>query len=311
MIQVAELAYVRVQVPDLRIAEKFFLDFGLVVRDRAKNKLYLRGTGPEHHLLVAQHGERQLLSVAYEVADARELEKASELQGASQILQLDDSGGGQMVTLRDPDGNWVELVYGMAKTEPIPVAVQHFNSAAGRESRRNAVVRPTQGPSRVMRIGHVVLRTLHVQRLTDWYQNTLGFLESDIVPSPDRSDLLMSFVRLNRGGQAVDHHVLQLLKGMPNQLHHISFEVQDIDDLQTGHHSLIKAGYTHMWGVGRHLQGSQIFDYWLDPFGTMYEHWIDTDVLDSSVATCTHEVTELSNPWGPTMPPAFLDHGTN
>ena len=30
---------------------------------------------------------------------------------------------------------------------------------------------------------------------------------------------------------------------------------------------LAARGYPHAWGVGRHILGSQIFDYWRDPFG--------------------------------------------
>ena len=64
MIKAAELAYARVQVPDLDLAEKFFNDFGLATRVRTDDRLYLCGTGGEHHLIVAHRGERRLLAVA-------------------------------------------------------------------------------------------------------------------------------------------------------------------------------------------------------------------------------------------------------
>lgn len=310
MIKAAELAYARVQVPDLDLAEKFFVDFGLVVRNRTEDRLYLRGTGPEHHLIVAHSGERRLLALAFEVDDHLDLERASGFEGATPVEEMSGPGGGRRVVMTDPDGNKVELVHGIEKTEPLVVPVQHFNSAAHRQRRRNAVVRPQQGPSHVLRIGHAVLRTPNVERLSAWYQDALGLLVSDEVPLPDGSDLLMSFVRLNQGEHAVDHHVFQALKGEPNQLHHISFEVQDIDDLHMGHRALSAAGYRHMWGVGRHLQGSQIFDYWRDPFGVMYEHWIDSDVLDASVPKSIYQIHEIDSPWGPPMPEDFLHQGT-
>lgn len=311
MMKAAELAYVRVQVPDLDLAEKFYSDFGLVVRTREPDRIYLRGTGPDHHLLVAQRGDRRLLALAFEVGSLEELTAASGLEGASGVEAIEEPGGGHRVTLADPDGNRVELVHGIVKTTPLPVDLQHFNSASGRERRRNAVVRPQQGPSRVLRLGHAVLRTPNVARLSNWYQTMLGLLVSDEVPLPDGSDMLMSFVRLDQGEHAVDHHVFQALKGAPNQLHHISFEVQDIDDLQMGHRALQAGGYKHMWGIGRHLQGSQIFDYWLDPFGVMYEHWTDTDVLDASVPKSIRQIHEIDSPWGPPMPEDFLHQGTN
>ena len=310
VIKAAELAYARVQVPDLDQAERFFNDFGLFTRARTDDRLYLHGTGPAHHLIVANLGERRLLALAFKVDTAADLEKVAAQAGASPITDIDGPGGGKCVTLRDPDGNVVELVHGIAACAPAAIAHQHFNSASDRLRRLNAVIRPAKGPSRVMRIGHAVLRTPNVQRLSDWYRNLLGLLVSDEVPLPDRSDLLMSFVRLDQGARPVDHHVFQALKGEPNQLHHISFEVQDIDDLHMGHRALHEAGYHHMWGIGRHLQGSQIFDYWLDPFGTMYEHWTDSDMLDASVPVSTRQIDDIDSPWGPPMPEDFLHQGT-
>ena len=310
MIKAAELAYARVQVPDLDRAERFFNDFGLFTRLRTSDRLYLHGTGQEHHLIVAHLGDRRLLSLAFEVGTARELKTAAALPSASGIDEIEGPGGGRRVLLQDPDGNSVELVHGIERCAPIEIDPQHFNSASGRLRRLNKVIRPAPGPSRVMRIGHAVLRTPNVQRLSNWYQNLLGLLVSDVVPLPDGSDLLMSFVRLDQGEQPVDHHVFQALKGEPNQLHHISFEVQDIDDLQMGHSALQSAGYQHMWGIGRHLQGSQIFDYWLDPFGTMYEHWTDSDMLDASVPASSRQIDDIDSPWGPPMPEDFLRQGT-
>ena len=39
-----------------------------------------------------------------------------------------------------------------------------------------------------------------------------------------------------------------------------------------------------MWGIGRHVLGSQLFDYWFDPDGFEYEHYTDGDVF-----TADHE----------------------
>ena len=310
MLKVAEFAYARVQVPDLDRAETFFNDFGLVTAARTQDRLYLRGTGPDRYLVIAHRGERRLLALAFSAAHGDDLQKAALIPDASAIRETGDMGGGRMVTLADPDGNSIEIVHGVARAEPIPLETQHFNSASGRDRRRNAIVRPARGPSHVMRIGHAVIRTPNVRRLSTWYQNVLGLLPSDDVPLPDGSDLLMSFLRLDHGEAYVDHHAFQVLKGEPNQLHHLSFEVQDIDDLNMGHHALREAGYTHMWGMGRHHQGSQIFDYWLDPFGTMYEHWTDTDMLNASMPKVTYSIDEIDSPWGPRMPQDFLHHGT-
>lgn len=311
IMKVAELAYVRLQVPDLDAAEKFFNTFGLVTRTRTADRLYLRASGPDHHVIVAHQGERRLLGIAFEVHSDNDLRRAADIPGASAIESMDGPGGGRRVTLTDPDGNIVEIVHGVEKTEPLDVPTQVFNSASERARRLNGVVRPHRGPSKVLRIGHVVPRSDDVARMARWYTENLGLLESDDVPLPDGSDnLLMSFVRLDQGATPVDHHVMQVLKGEPNQIHHISFEVQDIDDLHVGHEAMREAGYRHVWGIGRHVQGSQIFDYWLDPFGVMYEHWTDSDMLDASVPKGVTHLHDMHAPWGAPMPQAFLEQST-
>lgn len=309
--KVAELAYIRIQVPDLDAAERFFNAFGLPTRVRTSDRLYLRSCSTDHHVIVAHQGERRILAPAFEVADLASLRRAADIPGASAIEAIDGPGGGQRVQLIDPDGNTVEIVHGTEKTEPLIVPTQRFNSASERDRRRNTIVRPTHGPSRVLRLGHVVVRSPQVARLANWYAHTLGLLESDDVPMPNGSDdLLMSFLRLDQGDTAVDHHVMQILKGPANHYHHISFEVQDIDDLHVGHEHLSHAGFQCMWGIGRHVQGSQIFDYWLDPFGVMYEHWTDSDMLDASAPKGFTQLDDMHAPWGPAMPQAFLDQGT-
>ena len=34
--------------------------------------------------------------------------------------------------------------------------------------------------------------------------------------------------------------------------------------------------------MGRHIMGSQIFDYWKDPFGNELEHWTDGDLFTAA-----------------------------
>ena len=70
---------------------------------------------------------------------------------------------------------------------------------------------------------------------------------------------------------------------------------------------LREQGYRHAWGLGRHIQGSQIFDYWRDGDRLMFEHYADGDVFD-----CTAEpgwaplsASGLAQ-WGPPASKDFL-----
>jgi hypothetical protein len=92
-------------------------------------------------------------------------------------------------------------------------------------------------------------------------------------------------------------------------LNHLSFEVQSFDDLMVGHEHLRAAGYPHVWGVGRHLLGSQIFDYWEDPWRRVHEHWTDSDVLNARSGSGLHPIEiGLSAQWGEPPPQTFVDH---
>jgi hypothetical protein len=85
--------------------------------------------------------------------------------------------------------------------------------------------------------------------------------------------------------------------------------VQDVDAVLHDHHHLKRLGkYEQLWGVGRHLLGSQIFDYWADPWGYPHEHWADTDKLNASAETGSWDVAEgVANQWGDDPPAAFRD----
>ena len=103
---------------------------------------------------------------------------------------------------------------------------------------------------------------------------------------------------------AVDHHTLFLLQGPGSGLQHAAFEVHDWDDLMLGHDALEGGGYSHHWGVGKHILGSQVFDYWHDPFGNTMEHFTDGDLFDNTREPGLAAVQSLlAVQWGDRMQP--------
>ena len=56
---------------------------------------------------------------------------------------------------------------------------------------------------------------------------------------------------------------------------------------------------TNIWGIGRHILGSQIFDYWFDPYDFRVEHWTDGDLLNAATPAGTFPASEALNvQWG-------------
>ena len=70
---------------------------------------------------------------------------------------------------------------------------------------------------------------------------------------------------------------------------------------------LDESGFSRAWGIGRHILGSQVFDYWFGTDGYKFEHFADGDLFDASRPTAYHAMSAAGlAQWGPKMPSAFL-----
>jgi hypothetical protein len=269
----------------------------------------MRGTDAPHHLHVTEKGDPGFIGLAFYAASLDDLKKVAKAPGASGVEDIDEPGGGKRVRLKEPNGYQVEVVYGIKKLKPITVKRQPLNLGSEGLKRAGAVMRIHRGASRVKRIGHGVMATPKVVETARWFRDTLGFIGSDDVYAGNKDNIIGSFNRLDRGATFVDHHVFFCVRNERAGLNHLSFEVADIDDVFTGHEHLQKLGkYEHMWGIGRHLLGSQIYDYWADPWGRVHEHWSDTDRLNKKNGSNLISADDgLVSQWGERPPERFLN----
>jgi catechol 2,3-dioxygenase-like lactoylglutathione lyase family enzyme len=311
VIKAFDLAWGRLSSPDLDRQEAFLLDFGMVRAERTKTALYMRGTDADHHLHVTELGEPRYVGIAVHAASLEDLDRLTRVPGASPVEEIDEPGGGRRVRLVDPDGYQVEVVHGVARAEPIPVARPAVNSGSDKLRRKGELFRIERGPSHVKRFGHFVVMSKNFDRTLAWYRETLGFRASDEVYEGDRTHVVGSFNRLDRGDDYVDHHAFFCIRGDKSGLNHFSYEAADIDDILVGHEHLQGKGYRHVWGLGRHKLGSQFFDYWADPWGRVHEHWADSDVLNARAApNYVERGPALAGPWGQPIPEAFRGHAS-
>ena len=66
------------------------------------------------------------------------------------------------------------------------------------------------------------------------------------------------------------------------------------------HDFLAQQGYEQRWGVGKHVLGSQVFDYWKDPAGFTLEHFTDGDLFNRSFGSHKQPFENLlAVHWGP------------
>jgi catechol 2,3-dioxygenase-like lactoylglutathione lyase family enzyme len=307
MLSLTDLAYVRFRAPDLEKMEAFLTDFGLVRSARTATALYMRGTDPRHHLHVTELGEPAFLGVGIEAASAGDLETLAGRPGASPVEAMDEPGGGRRVRLTDPNGIGIEVVHGMAAVAPLAVPTARRINTGATRVRRGERQHFERGPARVKRLGHFVLLVKDFRETERFYHDVLGFRNSDEIYLGQRDTVLAAFMRLDRGEAYVDHHAFLAVGAGRVELNHVSYEVQDLDDLMAGHEHLRDQGHGHHWGVGRHVLGSQIYDYWRDPVGNVVEHWTDGDLLNAASETGAVPITGpgAASHWGPPSPSPF------
>ncbi|MBI1197033.1 MAG: glyoxalase [Phenylobacterium sp.] len=304
LIRVEDIAFVRFRAPDLGEMEAFLEDFGLIA-ERHGDTLYARGAGPAPFLHATQEGEPGFAGLGLRAASVADLEVLARAENA-EVAPLDAPGGGQTVRLTDPDGHVVEVVAGQAAAPALDLPVRPPWNTAAAHPRQRATKRTGAGAAHVVRLGHAVLNVSNFRASERWWKDRFGFITSDeIAVSPEFS--LGAFLRCDRGATPTDHHTLFLMQSPRGPgFNHAAFEVADLDDLMAGHDRLKAAGRHAEWGVGRHILGSQVFDYWRDPWGHTLEHWTDGDLFTADDPANTATLQDLLGvQWGPPPPPTL------
>ncbi len=310
VIKVTDIAYGRLQSPSLDEAEEFLTNFGMVRSERTADRLYMRGTDPAHHLHVTHLGPSKFIGLAFYVESEDDLKRFSKVAGASGVENIDEPGGGKRVRIIDPHGYQMEVICGMQQLAPLPTRRNVLNWGDAKLRRAGELMRLERGPSQVKRAAHGVIMTQNALERTKWYREMFGFVCSDEVYAGSKDNIIATFNRCDRGETFVDHHVFLCIEGPKVGINHLSFEVQSIDDVMLGHEHLKRAGkYKHVWGIGRHVLGSQVYDYWQDPWGRVHEHWTDSDVLNVHNKPNLFAADEgLSSQWGEPVPEEFITH---
>ncbi|MEV6220660.1 VOC family protein [Nocardia fluminea] len=309
IIKVADLAWLEFRKPDLLKAEAFALAFGFSVAYRTSEKIHLRGTQAGTACVVIRKGARtRFVGAAFLAGEESDVLRLAEVTG-HRVERLPESIGGIGVTLHDPGGKTVRVVAGTRRLPQLPGQRAHPLNISDSATRINATQRPPRVPAGVERLGHVVLaRTRYLENL-NWYLEHLGLIVSDFLYYDGQRERgpVMAFLRCDRGNTPTDHHTLAMTLGPSDRYVHSAYQVCDLDALAAGGEFLAERGYRRSWGVGRHIQGSQIFDYWRDPDGFLVEHFSDGDLFDSSLEPGWAPMTASGlAQWGPPATKDFL-----
>jgi catechol 2,3-dioxygenase-like lactoylglutathione lyase family enzyme len=305
VIKVDDVAFVRFRAPDLATMKSFLQDFGMQEAASTDRHLFMRGHGPAPFLHATELGEPGFVGVAFRARSLADLERLADSEKVP-IDDLDAPGGGKRIRLTDPDDFQVEVAVEQSEIDAAAFPPRTPWNSIERSDRRGSVKRVESGPSHVMRLGHCVLNVSNFRASEAWYKERFGFIASDEIElQPGFS--IGAFLRCDRGDLPADHHSLFLVQNPKGSgFNHAAFEVRDFDDLMSGHDRLKEKARTQEWGVGRHVLGSQVFDYWRDPWGHTVEHWTDGDLFTAANETNKAGLAELLGvQWEPPAPPTM------
>ena len=298
VVKVAGLAWLEFEKPDLDRAERFYADFGFTVADRTPQTLVLRGQAAAACLVIHRGPRARFVGPAFHAAARDDLDRLARGTGGTVTAHR----GGHAVLLRDPSGYPVRVVHGVPELPALPERAPLPLNFGSEPVRANATQRPGRRPAEIQRLGHVVLGTTRFRAALDWYLEVLGLIVSDFLYLDGQRGRgpAMAFIRCDLGSVPADHHTLAMALMPQTGYLHSAYQVADIDEVAASGEYLRERGYRHAWGLGRHIQGSQIFDYWRDPDRLMFEHYTDGDVFDATAEPgwAPMSVSGLAQ-WGP------------
>ncbi|WGY00262.1 VOC family protein [Nocardioides sp. QY071] len=280
VVRLHSLRSVQLGVPDVTACSDFYSEvWGLSVVERDTDDTWLRGSGPDHHVLQLSRAERNALGrISFAVRTPAEVDGAARrlvAQGVPLLREpgpLADAGAGYGLVLVDPEGRRIELscdvhsVTPRSRDLPVPIGVTH-----------------------------VVLNTVDIDRAVAFYTQVLGMRVSDW------SEHQMAFLRCN-----TDHHSIAFNQAAWTSVNHVAYEMASMDHFMRGIGSLKHHGITPLWGPGRHGPGNNTFSYFADPAGLVCEYTSDVAqvVEDQWLCRVWRRVPELSDLWGTAGPPS-------
>lgn len=242
------------------------------------DSVYLRGTGPEHHILAIHPGNQTTVRgyrlgladrAAVDVA-ATELGERPDTRLVAGPGPLDGPGGGYGLRIVDPDGREIELSAGVAQVgAATPPGSAPASPDVLRVDRAAAGSAATVGgpPIRPTKVSHVVLNSPNAEVYLRLLIEALGFRVADETEH-------MVFCKCN-----LDHHSVAIARAPHASLNHVAFEVPTVEDVLAGIEHMAAHGFDTVWGPGRHPQGMNAFGYFLAPNGQVVEYTAEVEQI--------------------------------
>lgn len=242
-------------VTDVTARSRFYSEvWGLAPTETRGGSVYLRGTSAFDHIVALhERPKAELLRIEMTAPDKAAVDGLHARLKAAGVTEIEapaairEPGGGYGFAFKDPEGRNLRI---------LSAAKEHADAADSRDRPR--------------KLSHVVLNSAKPAEMTEFYSNTLGFRLSDRTAA-------MTFIRCNH-----DHHSIAFVQAKASSLHHIAFEMPEIDSVMRGAGRMKDAGFPIEWGVGRHGPGNNVFAYFVSPDEMCIEYTADVEQVDDS-----------------------------
>jgi len=292
---VSKLGYVEFTTPDPeRLVDYYRTVLGFHVEESSPEEAYLTTDFDHHSVVIRKGGAAARSTVGYQVAGS--------LDDAHKRL----AGAGYEVSRRSDIAPSTPDVLVLAEPgSGVPLHLYDTQSTSA-----NTIPGPAHRPTK---LGHVAAFVPSLDEIQGFYQDLLGFRWSDTI-----GDFFV-FLRCN-----ADHHAANFLQSTKlTGMHHVAYEMRDLNHLQGTLDHLARNDYRLHWGPGRHGPGHNVFTYHRDPDGNTIELFTQLDQMideangyfeprpwhqDAPQVPKTWEVDiATANSWGPILP-EILEH---
>jgi catechol 2,3-dioxygenase-like lactoylglutathione lyase family enzyme len=234
---------VELEMPRADAAVEFLTGpWGLVKAGSRGRTTWLRGTGDHPYVMaVTEASSPAVVSVTFsgpkpELERIRSRAAKAGIAIAPAAAELDEPGAPAGFRITGPEGQNYRFV-----TDKKPAA-------------------PINDPDRPIGLTHVPISASDADACTKFALGVLGFKLTD-------QTRFMDFIRCDS-----THHSLAYVRSGFPAVHHMAFEMQDLDAVMRGVGRLKDAGIEPAWGPGRHGPGNNVFAYYVAPFGAVIEY---------------------------------------
>jgi 2,3-dihydroxy-p-cumate/2,3-dihydroxybenzoate 3,4-dioxygenase len=253
MIELKDLAYVRLGASDLEDAESFATkSLGLQIGEQTAKSLYLRSDDRAHTLCYFE-GDPSDQTVAFEVEDEEKLgAAATTLDALGHAVHVGNATECSLrkvkafIGFKDPTGNQIEL------------AVRPERSGKRYFATRDAGITG---------FSHVGLNSTDPARDEQFWTQVCNARVSDRIGD-------IALMRVN-----AIHHTVALAPGRGPGIHHINHQVASNDDVLRSYYHLSGQRVPIVFGPGRHPTSGARFLYFLGPGEMVFEYSVGVDEI--------------------------------